>query len=145
MIGKIDDIEPPNVGRIIKKGQPLFSVKVGLRTIPFLTPISGKILKVNTHLKENLDNLEITIYNKNWICLIDTDNFDNEVKDLKIGKSAVEFYQDEIKDCRSHFKSIVEERKKEKALAGENGFYFGKIETLNDKEWAKTIKQFFSK
>ena len=77
--------------------------------------------------------------------MIDTDNFDDEVKDLKIGKSAVAFYQDEIKDCRSHFKLLVEERKKEQSHAGENGFCFGKIDKLTDNEWDKTVKHFFNK
>lgn len=145
MIGPIDDIEYPNVGRKIKKGEPLFTIKKGVRTIPLISPISGKIVKVNTTLMNSLDVLEITSYNKNWICMIDTDNIDAEVKDLKIGKAAMAFFQDEIKDCHSQFKSLADQRKKEQKMAGDNGLFFGKIEKLTDTEWNKIIKQFFAK
>ncbi len=145
MIGGIDDIEPPNLGRTIKKGEPIFSLKIGLRTIPFLAPISGKIIKVNSTLLNNIDSLEISAYNKNWICLLDTENIDTELEDLKIGKSAVTFIQDEIENCQTNFKSIVAERKRDKKLAGNDGFCFGKIRELTDKEWKKTISRFFNK
>ena len=107
--------------------------------------IYGKILKINSTLPDNLDYFDISPYGKSWICVLDADNIDSEVKDLKIGKAAVSFFQDEIEHCRTHFKSIVEDRKRDKNLAGLNGFCFGKIKALSDKDWDKTINKFFSK
>lgn len=145
MIGRIDDIEIPNLGRVIKKGEPIFSLKTGQRIIPFLAPISGKIIKVNSKLSDHADHMEISCYDKSWICLLDAEDIDQDVKNLRIGKTAVSFFQDEIENCRTHFKSIVEERKRDKKGANNNGFCFGKIEQLNDTEWQKTFNKFFKK
>jgi CheY-like chemotaxis protein len=145
MIGKVDDIEPPNLARTINRGDPLFSLKVGQRSIPFLSPVSGKITKVNTTLVEHPEHLEMSPYHDNWICLIDTDNIDNDVKELKIGKSAVIFIQDEIENCQTHFKTIAEQRKRDKKSSGLNGFSFGKIRELADKEWKQLINKFFER
>src|SRR3972149_359736 len=43
LIGKIEAIEFPNPGMIVKKGQPLFTVKQGTRTVTFKSPVSGKV------------------------------------------------------------------------------------------------------
>jgi len=143
MMGRIDDIDQPNLGREIKKGETLFSLKQGNRTLPFITPVSGKIVKINSHLLNNLDLLEISCYDKSWICTIDADNIDADVKDLKIGQSAVSFFQDEINGCKSHFKTLYEARRHDENLAEHNGFLFGKIDRLNDKEWENTVNKFF--
>ncbi len=146
MIGPIDSIEPPNIGREIKSGESLLSLRQGKRVIPFNAPISGKIIKVNNKLNEDLSSLDISCYETNWICMIDTsEDINSELQELKIGKSAVLFFKDEIGLSQTHFDSIAEDRKRDKKLAGQNGFCFGKIEKLTDKEWNATVKKFFTK
>jgi len=146
MVGHIDAIEPPNMGRTIKKGESLFSLRQGNRTIPFSAPISGKIVKVNLGLCEDLDGLDVSSYQSNWICVVDTsDDLHTELQALKIGKSAVSFFKEEVNQCQSYFKEISENRKRSKDLAEQNGFYFGKIDKLTDKEWDNIVKKFFIK
>jgi glycine cleavage system H lipoate-binding protein len=143
MIGRIDGLDLPNLGRKFKKGEPLFTIRQGQRSVPFLAPVSGRINKVNKELLKNLEGLNLSTYNKNWVCMMDIDDFDSEIKDLKIGKTALAFFQEEIEDCISHLKDIVDARKREKKIAGGNGIYFGKIDTLTNKEWENTMKRFF--
>jgi FixJ family two-component response regulator/glycine cleavage system H lipoate-binding protein len=96
LIGPIEKIEFPNVGREIKRSQTLFSVSKGKENFYFGSPVSGKVLKVQEDLNKKLDELDHSPYDKNWVCIIDADNLDTELVDLKIGKSAVAFFQDEI-------------------------------------------------
>ncbi len=96
ILGKIDSLELPNLGMEIKAGQRLFNVDQGKRKIPFDSPVSGKVIKVNNELNNNIDELEAGVYGNNWFCLIDADDLDSELKELKIGKSAVKFYQNDI-------------------------------------------------
>jgi len=145
VIGRIDEIDLPNLGRKIKKGEALFSLKQGKMTIPFFAPASGKIVKINSQLLDHMDILEMSCYDKSWICKVDTDNIDDDVKDLKIGKTAVLFFQDEIKGCKSHFKALHEARSRDNKSAEHNGSYFGKIEKLTEKELDQTIQKFFRK
>ena len=96
IIGKIDSIGLPNLGMIVKKGQSLFTVSQGQRTISFKSPISGKVKEINKFINQELDSLNFTPYDMNWVCEIDADELDSELPTLKIGKSAVSFYQEDI-------------------------------------------------
>ncbi len=140
LIGTINAVEPPNIGREIKCGDSLFNIRKGQRSIPFQAPISGKILKINKTLLSDLDRLEMSCYGDNWICIVDCDNIDEELKNLKIGKSAVSFFQDQIESCSDQLQSIKD---KKKLTGGENGYWWGKIENLDDGDWKQLIKKFF--
>ena len=145
LIGKINNIEFPNLGMNIKKGQPLFSVSQGNRSITFGSPVSGQVSRINTILSRDLEALDITPYDNNWVCVIDADNLDNEIKQLKIGKSAVSFYQDDI-DHLKDFINNVFESKKEKTSAETNGeLHLGEMERLDDRNWDKAVAEFFKR
>ena len=142
LLGKIDDIEYPNLGMKVKAGQPLFSVRIGKRTTSFAAPISGQVTKINKYLAENLSSLEATSYGQNWVCIIDADDFDADLKNLKIGKSAVNFYQAEI----DRFLAFVRESQKAKSNADEAAgepLHVGHMETLDDGVWNEVANKFF--
>jgi CheY-like chemotaxis protein len=137
LIGKIDAIELPNLGMEIKSGQPLFTIKQGQRSITFNAPVSGKIIRVNTILTTNLEALDISPYNSNWICVIDSSNFDEEIKSLSIGNSAVTFYQNELD-------KFIELRKSAGKPEDEQ-LYIGEFEKFSDVDWEKMSTVFFKK
>lgn len=105
-IGKVSEIEMPNLGMTVERGQTLFSIKQGNRSIPFKSPVSGKISKINSKLNSDLDRLDLSVYDTNWMCIIDADNLDSEVSGLKIGKSAVVYYLEEIERYQNYFKDV---------------------------------------
>ena len=137
LIGKIDSLELPNLGMNIKAGQPLFTIKQGQKSIVFNSPVSGKITRTNTLLKANLESLDATPYDTNWICVIDAEDFDIEIKNLNIGKAAVTFYQDEL----DHFIEL----RKTTAKAKDEQLYIGEFEKFSDAEWEKMVNEFFKK
>ena len=145
VIGYIEDVEFPNIGREIKKNQVLFTVKQGKRTIPFKTPVSGKILKINSELAKDIELLKSTSYGKNWICTIDADNLDNDLKDMKIGKGAISFFQEEIQDCKTHIKEIWLQKYSDNKLAENNGKIIGAIEKMQDVDIEEVVNKFFNK
>ena len=140
LIGKIDSIEFPNLGMTITKGQPLFSIRQNKKSIQFLSPVSGLVKSINHELSENLEALEYTPYGKNWICIIDADKLDSELQQLKIGKSAVTFYQEEIEKYVNKMKEIV---KKESPM--EEEMFWGQLENLEEKDWYIITSEFFRK
>ena len=145
VIGHIDDVELPNIGRVIKKNQVLFTIKQGNRLIPFKTPVSGKIVKINSDLSKEIENMDLTPYGKNWICTIDADNLDNDLKNLKIGKSAISFFQEEIQNCKSHIKELWRKKDHDKEISSKNGKIIGAVEKLDDTELGNIINKFFDK
>lgn len=136
LLGDIDSIELPNIGTNVNAGQPLFSVTQGQRRAPFHAPVSGKVLKVNDSLAGNADAVEEQPYGRNWICVIDGENLDAELPGLKIGKSAVIFFQEEI----DRFQAFLQGTD----FPGSGLLYTGAFEKLSDGDWESAVGQFFA-
>jgi CheY-like chemotaxis protein len=141
LIGPIDGIEFPSVGMSVKAGQPLFAVRQGRRRAQFGSPVSGRVVKLNAGLADDSEALEMTPYQDNWVCVIDAENLDVEVPSLKIGKSAVALFQDDI----DRFRGIM----KEMASAAPEGasfdetLYRGELAQLDDSQWERIEREFF--
>ena len=143
IIGKIDSIGLPNLGMVVKKGQSLFNIKQGQRTISFKSPVSGKVKEVNKFINSELDSLDFTPYDKNYVCEIDADELDSELPTLKIGKSAVTFYQEDIERLQALKKKT--QTSKEAELEPEGVIFSGEMEKLDDISWKKFTEEFFEK
>lgn len=142
LIGKVSSVELPNLGMNVKAGQPLFTIQQGNRSVTFNSPVSGKVSQINTLLKENIDALEVTPYERNWVCALDAENLDNEIKEMNIGKSAVSFFQDDIEKFNTLFTELLKSEKKGDEYL-ESGLFVGQLEKLSDVNWNKVIAEFF--
>ena len=140
LIGKVDQIEFPNLGMNVKVDQPLFSFKLGRRHITFGAPISGNVTSINTDLEDNIESLDISPYEQNWICKIDAENLDLEIKDLQIGNSAVTFYQNDIAKYQTEMKKIKESGKND-----DEHLFKGELADLDDYNFEKLTSEFFSR
>lgn len=143
LIGKVEAIEFPNLGMIVKKGQPLFSIKQGARSVTFNSPIGGKVKDINNLLVNDLESLDYTPYERNWICVLDADDLDTEISQLKIGKSAVSFYEEDIEHLIELKKKIKTSKKSDEDLNGR--LYIGEMENLDDVIWKRYSEEFFEK
>jgi CheY-like chemotaxis protein/glycine cleavage system H lipoate-binding protein len=143
IIGKIDTIGLPNLGMVVKKGQSLFTLTQGQRTVSFKSPVSGKVKEINKFINSELDSLDFTPYDKNYICEIDADELDTELPNLKIGKTAVSFYQDDIEKLQSLKKKTM--TGKEAELEPEGTIFVGEMEKLDDINWKRFAEEFFVK
>ena len=143
LIGKVDSVGLPNLGMVIKKGQSLFTITQGQRTLPFKSPVSGKVKEINKYLNNELDSLEISPYEKNFVCEIDADELDSEIPTLKIGKSAVSFYQDEIERLQSLKKKTMTGKEAEQEIEGT--IFVGEMEKLDEINWKRFASEFFEK
>ena len=142
LIGKVSALELPNLGMNVKAGQPLFTIKQGNKTITFNSPVSGKVSQINTLLKENIAALDVTPYERNWVCALDAENLDSEIKVMSIGKSAVSFFQEDIEKFRTLFIEILKSEKKGEEYL-EEGLFIGQLEKLSDVNWNKIVAEFF--
>lgn len=142
LIGKVEAIEFPNLGLSVKKGQPLFTVKQKNRIVTFNSPLSGKVKEINKPLSVELESIEISPYENNWICQIDADELDSEISDLKIGKAAVTFYEGDIERLQSVKKKIKTGSEEDETIST---LYVGEMEKLDDVSWKRYCKEFFEK
>jgi CheY-like chemotaxis protein/glycine cleavage system H lipoate-binding protein len=140
LLGRVDDVELPNVGLTVKAGQPLFCLRQKHRRAQFYAPVSGQVVKVNSALGEDCAALELTPYQKNWICVIDGDNLDAELSALKVGKAAVALFQEDINRFRAFRRDVV--KKGVPADDGEETLRIGELEQLDDAQWEAAVKEF---
>ena len=142
VIGKIDSIEFPNLGMHVQRGKTLFSIIQDNRVIPFKSPISGTVYKINNTLAQDKEKFAITPYEKNWICKIETDDIDTDIGRLKIGKSAALFYQDEIKRCNKYIENNADGNDKDLI-----NYYYqldkSLLQKLEPDNWQKFVNEFF--
>jgi len=139
IIGNISDIDLPNLGMELKKGQTAFSIKQGYRSIAFKSPLTGQVAKVNHDLLENLEILNITPYENNWIFSMDADNLDEELTQLHIGNSAVNKYQEDIETYQEEIKKTKDEVIKKDEL------FVGELETVDDFTFDKITAIYFNR
>ncbi len=145
IIGKIENIDFPKLGMEVKKEQHLFSIKQKTHSIPFYSPISGKVSSTNKLLLNNLDQLEFSAYDKNYICSIEASNLDDELKDLKIGQSAVNFFSEDILRLHDYVKKSVTSTDDEEIIPADGHLYIGELEALKAKDLNAIVNDFFKK
>jgi CheY-like chemotaxis protein len=106
-IGSIDRIVPPRAGRIIKRGETLFSIKQGSRTMDFPSPVSGRVSALNEDLEIHPEHVEVNPYEIGWVCRIEVDNLSTDLESMRIGTEALSWYRQEI-DRLSHLTDDIE-------------------------------------
>lgn len=115
VLGKIDSLTLPSRGQRVKKAEPLFSINQGGRTIAFPCPIGGKVVSVHTELNNRIDYLRMKPYELGWICTIEPSNLSEDMKNLKIGAAAIDWYQKEIDKYQELVKTTSRELEKTSA------------------------------
>jgi len=143
LLGPVDHVNLPNVGMAVRAGQPLFSIKLRQRTIQFRSPISGRVLSVNPAINSMLDGLEFSPYHSNWFCTIDGEELDQELPGLKIGKSAVSYFQEELDRARSFMKEHGDPKGSEDPTG--HGLCIGAFAQLEDSALGQATTEFFGR
>jgi len=70
-LGDIVFIDMPKVGTTVAAGQQIGEVESTKTTSSIYTPVSGKIVNVNTDLKDHPEVVNADPYGKGWIALIE--------------------------------------------------------------------------
>jgi CheY-like chemotaxis protein len=100
-LGTIDGIELPGEGTTVRRGEPLFAVRRGSRTIHFAAPLAGSVRQINGALGGDTARLSKSPYDRGWVCLMQPADLPAALRTLRIGEPVVTWYQDEIARLRS--------------------------------------------
>ena len=93
---KIDRVELPEAGKTVEKGDALFSISSGDQSLTIPSPLSGKVISVNSEQAEHPEWLAIKPFELSWMCRIEPSDLAGELPGLKIGLDAVNWYQQEL-------------------------------------------------
>jgi FixJ family two-component response regulator/glycine cleavage system H lipoate-binding protein len=143
LIGTIDLIEMPNLGMTVQRGTPLFTVRQGQRSIPFLAPVSGKVIEVNSALAKHPEEISTTPYAEHWVCVLDAEQLDAEIPSLKIGKTAVAFFQEELERLTA-LTAKMHRRNPDGSTSPIGGeVYTGVLQDMDDRDFGMIVGEFF--
>ncbi len=93
---KIDRVELPETGKNIERGAALFSISFGDHSLTIPSPLSGKVISVNSEQTEHPEWLAIKPFELSWMCRIEPSDLAGELPGLRIGLDAVDWYQQEL-------------------------------------------------
>jgi CheY-like chemotaxis protein/glycine cleavage system H lipoate-binding protein len=94
--GRAESIELPLRGRRINRGDTLFTVSYGELKLDIPSPLTGTITLVNDEQEEHPEWLAIKPFTLSWMCGIEPSDLAGELPAMKIGRDAVEWYQEEL-------------------------------------------------
>ena len=95
MLHEIVYIELPEVGKEIRAGEVIAEIESVKTVAEVYSPISGKIIKVNSNLIEKPDLINMSPYKDGWIVEISPINWDEEIKQLLSAEEYLRMLQKE--------------------------------------------------
>jgi len=119
ILGSIDKVELPKSIQKIERGAPLFSIKKGNNQMNFLSPISGKIVAINSELEIRTEYLQMKPYELGWICKMEPSNLPGDLHTMIIGADSVDWYQKEVEKYREKFNQLSSENQERSRSAAE--------------------------
>jgi CheY-like chemotaxis protein/glycine cleavage system H lipoate-binding protein len=140
LLGRADALDLPDVGMQVKAGERLFSIRQDGKQAHFHAPLSGKVIKVNTGLTQNDDRLDKLSYARSWVCVVEGEDLDTELPRLKIGKSAVALFQEDIERFRNFLQKASGSE-----VADPAALCIGAFETLEEARWEAAAREFFGR
>ncbi len=148
LIGKIDEIRPIPPGDSVKRGDEVFSIRQGNKTLTFRSPISGTILSINSELTKSPAFLKHDPYREGWIAVIEPKSLPEEIQIMTIGDHAAKWLKEEIRRFRSFItEGVSNEQYPELAMAGktlmDGGVPInGALEHISKELWEGFEKEF---
>ena len=91
ILGRIDDIKLPPVNRKIEKGQPIWVITAGDKTLQMTSPIDGKIVDINPDIQDNPSLIGMDPYGRGWIVTLLPKDILQTSRALLSGRSAKEW------------------------------------------------------
>jgi len=118
----VKEVEPPQLGETIKRGEPLFTVKFQDRKVAFAAPLSGRVVRTNETLALEPNRVIQSPYDRGWVCLIQPLDLAGELSSLRIGRPVIEWYQEEVARLKEFGKAAPEGMQAEDWDAFEKNF-----------------------
>ena len=101
-IGRIDGIELPEEGSMLRQGETMVTLKHGDKSLSQVAPVSGIVVEVNSRLRENPTAVNKSPLEKGWIAKVSPRDLTVELRNLMRGIAA-ERWQEEVRTLLVHW------------------------------------------
>lgn len=96
LLGPLDRIEAPLIGKAVKQGKPHIAVARGEHRASVLSPLSGVVTAVNPKVKTKGDLANQDPYTEGWVMTLHPHDLRKEIKDLMIAQQSLAFLEEEV-------------------------------------------------
>lgn len=97
---RVDRIEVPAAGTVVQRGDVLFVVRRRDDSVRFRAPVAGTVTVANPELKREPRLALDSPYERGWVCQVRPSDLTHDLGTLRIGKTIVSWYQDEVMKLR---------------------------------------------
>lgn len=96
VLGHIKIIPKIEPGNMVKKGDVIAIIEQDGKQLRLNSPVSGKMIEVNSAVTENGGILPANIYNEGWIFAIQPNNWKNDISGFYFAEDATNWISDEL-------------------------------------------------
>jgi glycine cleavage system H protein len=103
LIGRIDDIVLPEVGKEVNRGDVLFALKQDNHRAAFASPVDGTVMMVDKELPWHPEMIENDPYQEGWVCSIKPRHLAQNLKHLFAADEATTWLKSEAQRFQEFF------------------------------------------
>ncbi|MFH1011266.1 MAG: hypothetical protein V1784_08530 [bacterium] len=96
VLGSVDDISLPRRGLRIRRGESCAQIIQGARAFSIWSPLSGRVVDTNEELHVFPDKLILDSMGGGWLCSIEPDNLEEDLKFCRVGDAVFPWYLKEV-------------------------------------------------
>ena len=131
-------------GESVTKGEPLFALTEGGRTLTLRAPMGGRIVSVNQELPRKPELLKENLFSDGWAFTIQPDK-PSELRQMLLGEETRRWIPDEFRKLRDVFASVPAEDNLVPALLQDGGPpVAGALRQMGDDVWQSFEEEFLT-
>lgn len=138
LIGSIDGVELPRLLRKVEQGGAAWRVRHGSRSVPIVSPVSGRVIEKNEMVLTNPSLVNSSPYGDGWLLRIRPTRLSSQLHNLLTGKQSQQWL-DAVRAQLGRFFSGTP------ALMYQDGgvLVTDLADRCSDEEWNRLVKEFF--
>jgi len=143
LIGRIDDVVLPEVGKEIRRGDMLFAVKQDNHRAAFASPVDGIVTAVDKELPWHPEMIQSDPYKEGWVCALKPKNLARNLKELLTADEARNWLRSEAQRFQEFFAAQpLEEMQLGHVLQDGGRLTGGVLEFADDGTWKQFNEMF---
>ena len=143
LIGRIDDIVLPEIGKKINRGDVLFALKQDNHRAAFASPIDGTVIMVDEELPWHPEMIENNPYKEGWVCSIMPRNLAQDLNHLFAAEEAGNWLKRETQRFQEFFAAqTVDHMQLGHVLQDGGELAGGVLEFADDGTWKRFNEMF---
>lgn len=140
VLGPVDEVELPSVGTPVEKGERLFSLRRGDRSVAIRAPVSGTVIDRNESLLANPNAVNGAPFTTGWVVRVQGENVREQTRHLLQGKQARDWFRGEIDRLMT---TVLADEALAPTLPDGGSVTAELYQHIDDKAWTQLTKTFF--